>query len=321
MTAATGTALSSAGGIGPEWLWRNGSLVPWAQAQIHVNAVGHASTAAFFEGIKAYLAASSDRLLLFRVEDHMRRFEDSARLCRLNLPYSPAQLREAIVEVLTANHTAGDTYIRPWAFPAGIIREPMVPAGTVCEVVIDTWPFHTRLPVVHGCRAAVSSWQRISDAAMPPRIKAFANYHNGRLAKLEAVENGHDWPVMLNERHKISEGAGSCIAVVRAGEVCTPLPTDGLLESITRDTVRTLLAGLDVPFREREIDRSELYLADEIFFMGTGWEILPVTTIDGMSVGTGTPGPVAAALAQRYTAVVRGEHPGYGEWLTEVPIT
>ncbi|MFY1703711.1 branched-chain-amino-acid transaminase [Micromonospora sp. WMMA1923] len=302
----------------PEWIWRNGTLSRWEQAQIHVNAVGHASTAAIFEGIKAY-RADDGRLLLFRLDEHLRRLFDSARICRLDLPYSLADLRTGVFDLLRGNGYDRDAYVRPWAFPAGLIREQMVPAGSVCEVVIDSWPFRSRPDVTRGCRAGVSSWQRVSDAAMPPRVKAFSNYHNGRLAMMEARENGHDWPILLNERHKVSEGPGACVALVRHGTVTTPSLTSGVLESITRDTVLRLLDESGEPVVEREVDRSELYLADELFFLGTAWEILPITSIDGLPVGQGRPGPVTRRLADAYARLVRGRSDRHTDWLTEVP--
>jgi branched-chain amino acid aminotransferase len=302
----------------PEWIWRNGEIVPWAQALIHVNAVGHASTAAIFEGIKAYRARAGDEMLVFRLDDHLRRLHDSARICRLSVPYEWQALRTAVLELLRANRYRDDAYIRPWAFPSGVIREQMVPAGSRCEVVMDTWPFRSALSGRPGCRAAVSSWLRVSDASMPPRAKAFSNYHNGRLAMIEARENGHDWPIMLNERHQLAEGPGACIALVRTGTVVTPQLTSGVLDSITRASALTLLSDLGIPAVERAVDRSELYLADEVFFMGTAWEILPVTTVDGLRIGDGDPGPVTRRLARAYEETVRGRSARHDEWLTRV---
>lgn len=302
----------------PGWIWRDGKLQRWAEALIHVNAVGHASTAAVFEGIKAYRAADRSGLLVFRLEDHLRRLYDSARICRLALPYERHAVARAVTDLLRANGYRCDAYIRPWAFPCGVIREQMVPAGMRCEIVVDTWPIRSRLDQRRGCRAAVSSWARISDASMPPRVKAFSNYHNGRLAVMEARENGHDWPILLNERHQLSEGPGACIGLVRNGVVVTPSLTSGVLDSITRATVLTLLAELDVSIEERDVDRSELYLADELFFMGTAWEILPITTVDGMPVGDGAPGPVTTRVAEEYQRIVRGASDRHREWLTEL---
>jgi branched-chain amino acid aminotransferase len=302
----------------PRLLWRNGGLVPWADATAHVNAVGHASVAAVFEGIKAYLADDGARLLVFRLDEHLERLVASARMCRLGLPYRVPELRDAVLELLRANEWRQDTYLRPWIFPRGVIREMMVPADAPCEVVVDSWPFTSRLLVPRDCRAAVSSWLRVSETAMPPRAKAFSNYHNGRLAMLEARENGHDWPIMLNDRHKVSEGPGACIGLVRNGIMTTPSLTSGVLDSITRDTALTLLTEAGIPVEEREVDRSELYLADELFYLGTAWEILPITTVDGLTVGDGKMGPVAALLERRYSEIVRGTSGDHAEWLTEV---
>lgn len=320
LTQPTMAALASAGATHPEWIWRNGELVPWERATVHVNAVGHASVAAVFEGIKAYLAGDGTRLRVFRLDEHIERLYASARLCRLRLPYPPERLREAVLELLRANRYREDVYIRPWAFPAGLVREQLLPADVACEVVIDSWPFTSHLRQPRGCRAAVSSWLRVSDAAMPPRAKAFSNYHNGRLATIEARANGHDWPILLNERHKVSEGPGACVALVRGGTVCTPALTSGVLESLTRASALTLLREAGYPVEEREVDRSELYLAEEVCYLGTAWEILPVRSVDGLVIGDGTAGPVTAHLEQMYAAVVRGESAEHPEWVTEIAL-
>ncbi|MFE9402174.1 branched-chain-amino-acid transaminase [Streptomyces sp. NPDC006530] len=309
-----------AGHDAPKWLWRSGSLVNWHSARVHVNAVGHASASAIFEGIRAYRAADRDSLLVFRLEDHLRRLYDSARICRLDLRHNLPELSEAVVALLRANEYRDDAYVRPWAFPSGFIKEQMVPADSPCEVIVDSWALDSTLLAPEGCRAAVSSWLRISESSMPPRVKAFSNYHNGRLALLEARENGHDWPVLLNERHKVTEGAGACLALVRNGQVITPSLTSGVLEGLTRATAITLIEEvLGLGVEQREVDRTELYLADEIFFLGTAWEILPVLSIDGLRVGDGTPGPVALQLRHEYQQVVRGRSHRYRHWLTEIP--
>lgn len=312
-------ALVAPGTPAARWLWRDGSLQAWRESTVHVSAVGHSSVAAVFEGIKAYRSADGRRLLVFRLDEHLDRLYASARLCRVVLPYPPEQLRQGIFDTLRANEYLTDTYIRPWAFPRGLIREQMVPADVECEVVIDTWPFVSQLFTERACRAAVSSWLRISDAQMPPRAKAFSNYHNGRLAMLEARTNGHDWPILLNSRYQVSEGPGACVALVRNGTVTTPVLTSGVLESITRATALTLFreAGIDVV--EREVDRSELYLASELFFLGTGWEVLPVGQVDGLTVGDGGTGPVTRLLERAYHDAVRGADGAHQEWLTEVP--
>lgn len=313
-------SLASKDAAHPEWIWRSGTLVPWAEATIHVNAVGHASVAAVFEGIKAYRAEDGERLIVFRLDDHLDRLAQSSRLCRLTPKHSVAEIRDAVLDVLHANKCRQDTYLRPWLFPEGTIREQMVPAGAPCEVVVDSWAFESNLLNQQGCRAAVSSWLRVNESSAPPRAKAFSNYHNGRLALIEARQNGHDWPVLLNEQHKVSEGAGACIGLVRDGVVSTPSLTSGVLDGITRSTVLTLLEEMGIPRQERVIDRSELLLADELFFMGTAWEVLPITTIDGLTVGDGAIGEITARLQREYSDIVRGRTGRHQQWLTEVPL-
>ncbi len=304
----------------PSLIWLDGQLQEWSSATVHVNAVGHASVAAVFEGLKAYVGDGGDRLLVFRLDDHIRRLYDSARIARLQLPFEPGQLVDAVLELLSATGVAGDMYVRPWAFPKGLIREQMVPAGASCRVAIDCWPFTASLDQETGVDAAVSSWQRISDASMPPRVKAFSNYHNGRLAVMEARANGHDWPVLLNDRHKVAEGPGACIALVRDGVLITPNLSSGVLDGLTRDTVLRLAGDDGLSVEVREVDRSELYLADEIFFLGTAWEILPVITIDGLRVGEGKRGPVATRLSGQYEDVVHGRNEAYADWVTPVEL-
>jgi branched-chain amino acid aminotransferase len=304
-------------GTGPAYLWRNGAIVPWADATVHVNAVGHASVSAVFEGIRAYATANGS-LQLFRIEDHMRRLHESLRVVRLPCAYDVAELIAASIEVLQANDAKVDTYVRPWVFVRGIVRE-MASKTPVreTETVIDTWPSPSALLTERGCRAGVTSWRRIDDAAMPPRVKAFSNYHNSRLAKLEAAAHGYDEPIFLNDRGKVAEGPGACIALVRRGRLVTPEITSGLLDSITRDTVLRLARDvLRLDVEEREVDRTELYLAEELFFVGTGWEIMPIVEVDGLQVGDGRIGPVTRAIERRYHDVARGVDARYPEWRT-----
>lgn len=290
----------------PRWIWSDGEFVPWERALVHVNGVGHASVAAVFEGIKAYVGWDGSTLSAFRLDDHLSRLFQSARVCRLDVPFDIDQARDAVLELLRVNECRVDTYIRPWIFPAGLIREVMVPAGTRCHLVIDSWPFRSSLSADQGCRAAVSSWTRPSDASMPARVKAFSNYHNGRLALIEARENGHDFPILLNDRRKVSEGPSSCVGLVIGGQVVTPSLTSDVLNSITAATVADLCRELGIDMVHREVDRTELYLADELFLMGTGVEVLPVAAIDGMPVGDGRPGPVTLRVRQAYADLVRG---------------
>lgn len=302
-----------------DYLWRNGSLVPWADATVHATSVGHASVSSVFEGIKAYWNGEQEQLYVFRLREHMQRYVDSIRMVRLSQPYSVDDLCTATLELLRANGTREDTYIRPWMFVGGMVRRVMSPAGSPLEMLIDSWSFQSRLLAGEGARVCVSSWTRVGDNQMPPRIKAFSNYHNGRMALLEAEQHGYDSAIMLNERLKVAEGPGACVGMLRHGAFVTPRVTDGVLESITRDTMLELARddeGLTV--QEREVDRTELYVADELFYMGTGREMWPIAQVDGLPVGNGEPGPVCMKLARTYNDLVRGIDPRHSDWRTAV---
>jgi branched-chain amino acid aminotransferase len=314
-------ALSLSDAANPDFIWRNGDIVPWASATVHVNAVGHASVAAVFEGIKAYKAERGAELLVFRLEDHMARFVESARLARISLAFDRGTLCEGAVELLGRNRTAVDTYIRPWCFVSGIVRQLLVPEGVATETAIDTWPFSSTLESDRGARVGISSFRRIDDQVLPPRIKAFSNYHNSRLAALEATRNGLDGAILLDRDGMVTEGPASCVALVRNGVLITPPVSCGLLEGVTRDTILTLAREeLRLKVEERPVDRTELYLANEIFFMGTAWELLPVFQVDGLQIGTGRKGPVATQLGALYTSLVRGRAEDRRGWIRRVPV-
>jgi branched-chain amino acid aminotransferase len=302
-------------------LWREGELVKWDEATVHVRSVGHASVSSVFEGVRAYWNPDDQQLYAFRLTEHLDRLLESARLARLNVRWTSPELAEAVLEVLRANDYRADTYVRPWVFIAGMVSELIAPADSPTETVIDTWPSPpstSQSPPI-GVRAATSSWRRVSDQQMSPRTKAFANYHQARIATAEARQAGYDVPLFLNDRGHIAEGSGACVAMVRKGKLVTPPLSAGVLESITRDTTLTLARErLAIETVERDIDRSELAVADEAFFLGTGWELLPILDIDGLVIGDGKPGPVAADLTRLYRSVVRGEVREYAEWRTPV---
>lgn len=302
------------------YLWRNGDLVPWEQATIHVSAVGHASVAGVFEGIKAYWSDVDGELYIFRLTEHLARFLASIRMVRYGFDYSIEDLRSAILDLLRKNEYRRDVYVRPVVFQAGIVRELLqAQPGHASELVIDSWPFTAYRDPDHALDVCVSSWTRISDNVLPPRMKCFSNYHNGRLAAMEATVNGYDWPILLDAQGKATEGPGACLAMVRNGSVITPPVTSSILESITRETIATLTTDvLGIPFIEREIDRTELYLADELFFLGTGWEIMPVKSVDRLQVGTGSVGEITKAIRVAYADVVRGVDGRHNEWRTPV---
>jgi len=302
------------------FIWRNGEIIPWEDALIHINSVGHASVAGIFEGIKAYWNESEKQLYVFRLQEHLTRFLNSIKMVRYGFEYSLEDLNKAVLDLVRKNEYRTDIYLRPYVFQKGIVRELLqAQPGKPTELVIDSWPFRSYIDMDQALHVCVSSWTRISDNVLPPRLKCFSNYHNGRLSAMEATVNGYDWSILLDGRGKVTEGPGACLALVRNGQVILPTVTNGILESITRETTLRLLKDvLKIPFVEREVDRTELYLADELFFLGTGWEIMPAVSVDRLDVGDGKTGPITKAIAAIYKKIARAGDPRFPEWRTPV---
>jgi len=304
----------------PAYVWLNGRLIPWAEATIHVTAMGAAGGISVFEGIKGYWNAEQSSLHVFRLREHMRRLRESMKMCRMPVEYTLDDLCRATVELCEVNGLAEDTYIRPVAFYSGLDHPSFGDTlDAPPEVLIWTRPFRSHMLTGRRLRAGVPSWQRIADHVMPARIKSMSNYQNNRLAELEARVNGYDAAIILNTAGKVAEGPGAAVFLIRDGVAVTPAVTSGILESITRDTLLRLLPeALDVPVLQREVDRTELYVADEVLFCGTAAEVTPIVSVDRIAVGDGEIGPITARVERLYHDVVRGLDPRYPEWRTTV---
>ncbi len=304
----------------PEYLWLDGRLTPWGDATLHMTAMGAAGGMSVFEGIKAYWNAEREELYIFRLREHMRRLVESMKMCRMPVECTVDALVEATVELCRANGLRGDTYIRPVAFYTGLEHSSFGDTlDSAPHVLIWTRPFRSHMLTGRTLRAGVPSWQRIADHVMPARIKSMSNYQNNRLAELEARVNGYDAAIILNTQGKVSEGPGAAVFLVRDGTAITPAVTSGILESITRNTLLRLMPeALGVPVVEREVDRTELYVADEVLFCGTAAEVTPITSVDRIPVGTGEIGPITRRVERLYHDIVRGIDPGYPEWRTVV---
>jgi branched-chain amino acid aminotransferase len=299
----------------PDLIFFNGKMVPAALATIPVSSVAAKYGANVFEGLCSYAGESGDAFL-FRVKEHIERLHQSVRMMQIDCDYSDDDYLEAILMSLRENNIRADAHIRLTVFITGDgYSDGKGPASLVCIAS----PRQPRPLDARGCHAAVSTWRRIDDAVMPPRIKAGANYHNSRFGMLEAKRNGYDEAIFLTLTGKVSEGANSCFAMVRDGAVVTPPVTSSILESVTRVTLIELARSeLGLPVIEREIDRSELYVAQEAFFCGSGQEVRPVLTVDRLPVGNGAIGPITRELWQTYERVVRGQANARREWLTAV---
>lgn len=301
----------------PAFVWWNGEIRPWNECTIHVTELGWSTVGGVFEGIRAY--QGDGELYVFRLQEHLERLERSMRLVRLGLDYSLETLTDACTELLRINDTHEDTYVRPLAYGAGSGNKRFSQMGEQAALLINTDPMATHLKSGVKHHARVSSWRRISEDVMPPRIKNLSNYRNSQLARMEAVADGYDTAFLLNQQGKVSEGRGACVMMVTRGKLVTPDVGSGILESITRDALIVLareVLGLEV--EERPVDRTELYLADEMFTCGTAAEITPVVSVDHYQVGNGEIGPITSALEHVFDDALRGREPRYQHWVTPV---
>ncbi|MBL8385172.1 MAG: aminotransferase class IV [Burkholderiales bacterium] len=294
----------------------NGELMPFAQASVHPLSLGMAYATTVFEGLRAYHHPGRGEFAIFRLAEHMRRLQVGMKLMRFDRIYETDYMRDCLARLIRANAPDDDVYIRLLAYIEGIgLMATTGPVGFTAAAMPREKPKFADT----GMSLGVSSWNRLSDNASPPRIKSTANYHNARLTQLQARADGYDGALMLTPQGRVSEAPIACFFMVRDGRLLTPSVTSNILESITRDTILTLYReATGRACEEREIDRSELYFAEEAFVCGTGQEILPVTSIDKLPVGDGKVGPVTAMLRQRYFDVVRGNVPDHPEWRTVV---
>ena len=294
----------------PAHAWMDGRLVAWERCVLHGRSQGAFWGANVFEGIRGYWVPSAGTVSLFRLDDHLLRLRRSMHAVRMGIGYSDADLRAACAEVVAANGFREDVHVVITAYFG------MGPGGDTLGLTDDTGVYVTALPrprtrgYADGIAATVASWRRIGDDTMPPRIKTGANYHNSRLAHQEAVRNGYDTALILNHRGTLAESPSACVLVVRDGCLLTPPATSGALEGITLATVTGLgVHTLGMPFTAREIDRTELYAADEVMLVGTLAEVLPVVSVDRLPVGAGVPGPVTRRLQASYEDLVRRAAP------------
>jgi branched-chain amino acid aminotransferase len=294
---------------------QNGKAIPFEEASIHPLAVGVAYGAAVFEGIRAYMNPATGRLSVFRLEEHLARLDQGMKFMRFDDPPSRDVLRQGVLDSIRVNKPDGDCYIRLQVHIES--RGSQVTTGKVGWVCAAI-PRERNAKRESGLAACVSSWTRIADNTMPARIKATANYHAGRIATLQAKTDGYDMPILLTRDGKVSETAAACLFLVRDGVVITPTRDSDILESVTRDTVLRLAAENGFPVEERRADRTELYVADEVFLCGTGQELSPITTVDRLPVANGKPGPITMQLQAAYEAVVRGTTDAHAAWRTPV---
>jgi branched-chain amino acid aminotransferase len=301
-----------------EWAYHGGELV--RMGEVRLSPATHALNygTGVFEGIRAYWSEERGTLQVLKMREHYERFEKSCRLLRIDLPMSVDELCDTTLEILRRNAPRVDTYVRPLAFKA--VESVGVNLTGESELSIFTVPMGNYVELT-GLKVCVSSWRRTPDNAIPARAKCTGSYVNTALAVDEAHRAGYDDAIFLTQDGQVSEASAANIFLVRKGELITPPVTADILEGITRDAVMELAGNeLGMPVVEREIGRTELYAADEVFLSGTGFQIAPVTEIDDRPIGTGSIGPVAERLQELYFRAARGGWDEYADWTVAVEV-
>ncbi len=298
-------------------VWMNGEMVDWKDATIHVASHVIHYGSGVFEGIRCYETPRGSAV--FRLDAHMRRLVDSAKVYRMEYRYDQTALEAATLETIRANGLSA-CYIRPIIY-RGYDALGINPFPCPVEGAILVWEWGAYLgndAHEKGVDVCVSSWNRIAPNTFPALAKTTANYANAQLIKMEAMADGYSEGVALDVSGHVSEGSGQNLFVVRNGVLFTPHASDGILPGITRDTIITLARELGYEVREAHIQREALYIADELFLVGTAVEVTPVRSVDRIAVGHGAVGPVTRRLQQAFFAVVKGEVPDTHGWLTYV---
>lgn len=295
-------------------IWFKGEILNINDAKINIMAPTSQFGLNVFEGIPCYWNEEEKQLYAFRLDDHYDRLMRSLKLIQINCPYTKEQMKKALIDVVRANEYDENLSVRQTVFvdgfgswgsdgPVDMFVAP-VPKGRMSK------EYNKK-----GLNCCVTSWRRISDNNLSPRIKCGANYINSRVGQREALRNGYDTCIFLNEFGKVSEGPGSCFFMVKNGELITPLLTDAVLESITRDTIITLAKDMGIKVVERTIDRTELYTCDEAFLCGSAMEVTPIISIDKYEIN-GT--ELVEKLHKKYLETVTGQNKKHKDWVSPI---
>ena len=293
-------------------IWMNGELVDWGDAKVHVGAHGLHYGSGVFEGIRCY--ETDNGPAVFRLTDHLERLGQSARLLQMELPHSVDELRRACHELIGENGLS-ECYLRPIAF-YGYGELGVHPGTNPVDVVIMSWPWGAYLgedALAKGIRAKVSSWKRVGPNTIPHAAKATGIYLNSMLAVIEATRAGYEEAILLTDDGYVADGSGENVFVVKDEVISTPDLSASILPGITRQAVMEIAQTLGYAVHERQLIRSDLYVADEVFMCGTAAEVTPVRSVDDHEVGA--PGPVTKAIQDVFFEVVRGRDDRFSRWL------
>jgi branched-chain amino acid aminotransferase len=298
-------------------IWMNGTLVDWKDANIHVASHIVHYGSGVFEGARCYDTKNGPAC--FRLDAHMRRLFDSARIYRMESPYDQQTLTEAIIDLIQVNKFRA-CYIRPLIYRGyDSLGVNPLPCPVDVALMLWEWPaYFTKEAIEEGIDVKISTWARNAPNTTPAMAKSVANYANAQLIKMEAIADGYAEAIALDTYGNLSEGSGQNVFIVRDGIIYTPPVGNSVLWGITRDSVITLAKDLGFEVREQTLPRETLYIADEVFFVGTAVEVTPIRTVDRVKVGRGRRGPITEALQQRFFEIVRGDAPDTHGWLQYV---
>jgi branched-chain amino acid aminotransferase len=298
-------------------VWMNGKLVPWKEANIHIASHVIHYGSSIFEGFRAYETPKGGAI--FRLEAHTRRLYNSCKIYRMDVPYTPDEFNQAVIQTIKANKLRA-CYVRPIVYRGySALGVDPFPNPIDCAIMVWEWGQYLGPEALeNGVDVCVSSWQRMAPNTFPALAKSGANYMNSQLIKMEALKDGYSEGIALNIRGHISEGSGENIFLVMDGRILTPPLSTSILPGITRDSVITLARDLGLAVFEDTIPREMLYIADEVFFTGSAAEITPIRSIDKITIGSGKRGPVVKKLQEAFFAVINGGREDKHGWLTYV---
>ncbi len=298
-----------------------GQIVPVEDAQVSVMTHALHYGTAVFEGIRGNWNEDEGKLFVFRMKEHYDRLLQGCRMMLMDIPYSAQDLCDITVELLQSCGYREDLYIRPLAYKSHELVANLKLHELDSDFTLMAVPFGAYIEAEGAIHCTTSSWRRIDDTIIPPRVKISGHYVNSILAKTEATLAGFDEAIMLNPDGNVSEGSGENLFLVTNGHIFTPPVADNNLTGITRDSAMTLAREeLGIEVVERNIRRSELYLADEVFLTGTAAHVTPVGSLDKRPIGDGEVGPITQKISDVYVDLIRGGNPKYRHWCTEIPM-
>jgi branched-chain amino acid aminotransferase len=303
--------------VGAEYIWRDGEVIRWEDATVHLLSTAVQFGTSMFEGIKCYDTPKGP--CVFRLDAHVERLLHSSKIYRMEPVYTRQEIIDACL-VTVARNNLKDCYIRPMVL-RGYGSAGLDPRDSPIETYVAAWPWGAYLgedALEKGVDVGVSSWNRPAPNTFPVQAKAAGHYNNAQLIKMEAVTNGYSEGLVLSTEGRLSEGGGQNVFLVRGGALVTPQLDGSLLRGITRDAVVKMATDLGIEVQERPVPREDLYTADEVFFTGTASEVTPIRSVDRITVGEGKPGPVTKAVQQRFLGVAKGTEEDLHGWLTPV---